>query len=632
MPVTEVAGGASSWPTNANNPTTGTITPASGELLVAIAVSGNGANAAATSVAMSGTGAMSGTWTLLGHLYLTTGPMAAIFVKDAGASPASGTATATFSSPSEGCGLQVRRFASAAPAASQTGVVVTGGSAGGGVMTLATGTSLTTGSQVVGAFADSSSSLTLTANGSTTIYNKSNGSSGDTECAFEASSLSTNGSSMTLGFTNSGSGQSTAMVLVEILPNLANSLTAGALNVSPVQLAGTLNNPVNVTAGALLVSPVQLAGTVTTADHVTAGNLGASVIQLAGTLNNPVNILSAALLASPVQLAGELGTNKAVSGNLLASAAQLAGTLTNPVNILSGSLPVTVRLGGSILSGNESLMINGQDIMSCARAFAADLSGMLAVPLVRTADIAVPGKQGLVQVARKLYDRAQIPMQIWVRGMNSDNTWPPPGHRDVQFYKNLDTLMQMFAVSGTVTLAHYLPDGTTREITGQVLQAMTPKRYAWSERSTGNLAVIIECVNPFWREPTTVTDSVTAPTTTPVTAQLAGQDGSTAPIEDAVVVFEGPCTNPRLTCGNWYVQYSDVIASGHSVSIDCGAWTVTGTGFTADYSKLVHAGLGPWITFAPAPPGSGGPSVTYAITAGGSSTCTVTAQRAFLGG
>jgi hypothetical protein len=217
MSLAESAGGAATWPTNSGVATTGTITPASNDLLAAIAVCGNGNNAAATSIAMSGTGAMNGTWTLLGHLYLTTGPMAAIFVKDAGASPSSGTATATFSSPTEGSGLQVRRFAGALPAASQTGVVVTGGSAGGGVFTLATGTGLTTGSQVVGGFADSTSSVALTANGSTTIYNQGNGSGGDTEAAIEASSLSTAGVSMTLGFTNTGA-SSTSLVLVEILP------------------------------------------------------------------------------------------------------------------------------------------------------------------------------------------------------------------------------------------------------------------------------------------------------------------------------------------------------------------------------------------------------------------------------
>jgi hypothetical protein len=276
----------------------------------------------------------------------------------------------------------------------------------------------------------------------------------------------------------------------------------------------------------------------------------------------------------------------------------------------------------------ESLTVNGQSLLPCAQAFTPDLSGLLSAPLVRTADITVPGKHGLVKVTRKLYDRAQVPLQIWVRGMNADGTYPADSARDSLFYQNLDVLMQMFAVSGTVQLVHAMPSGGVRVITGQVLQAIAPARFAWTAGRVGALGVIIECADPFWREPFLSSHIITS-TASPTTTPLSGFAGCTAPIEDAVIKFSGPCSNPVLTSGNWSLQYSDTFTGGQSVTIDCGAWTITTSGPTADYSKLVHAGIGPWFSVDPVP---GGPSATYSHGGTSLSACTITGERAFLGG
>jgi hypothetical protein len=276
----------------------------------------------------------------------------------------------------------------------------------------------------------------------------------------------------------------------------------------------------------------------------------------------------------------------------------------------------------------ESLTINGQDILTCGRTFTADLGPLVSVPPKRTANIAVPGRQGLVTVPRKVYDRTQITISVWVRGINPDGSFPS-GDRGIQFYKNIDTLLAMFA--GTVTLVHTLPDGSVRQITGEVLQAVALTRNAWSINDTSNFGVIIECASVFWREPSTTTATVTAPNASPVTTTLAGFAGCTAPVEDAVVTFTGPCVNPILTAGPWFVQYNETLTTGQSVTIDCGQWTIAVVGATLSYAALVHAGIGPWFVLPPPVAGSG-PSVTYQHNGATSSVCTVAAQRAFLGG
>ena len=214
MALTESAGGA--WVTgNATSVTTGSFTPSAGALLVALGCMGNGGNASETSQAVSGSAA--GTWTqLCGVVVLGGGPMAGVWVKDAGASPPAQTVTYTPFTGGGGLGLIVRQFTGAAPAAQQTGVTATTASAGAAAYTLGI-TPQVTGSQVVGAFGRSSNSQTLTANASTSIYSQANSPDGDTEAALEAAALSVAGTGVVLGATNAPGGAN-VLALAEIIP------------------------------------------------------------------------------------------------------------------------------------------------------------------------------------------------------------------------------------------------------------------------------------------------------------------------------------------------------------------------------------------------------------------------------
>jgi hypothetical protein len=213
--LVESAGATGTWPTNAGTVTTGSYTPVKDSLQVAIAVCGNGDNNPSTALAISDS--VSGSWTTLQTFFLTTGAMAGIFAKDAGASPAAQTVTATFTSPTEGSGLIVRQVSgNVARAAAQLGARVQSGAAGSGTYT-ASITPKYAGSLIVGGYGQSTASVTLTANAATSIYNQGNGSGGDTLAALEALAPPGPGNAVTLGFTNTGTA-SQIFVLVEIIP------------------------------------------------------------------------------------------------------------------------------------------------------------------------------------------------------------------------------------------------------------------------------------------------------------------------------------------------------------------------------------------------------------------------------
>lgn len=218
---------SSAWvPSATNVATSGSFTPTANSLLVAVVSNGNGNNATETGTTL--TDSVSGTWTRIANEVVATGPLAQVWVKDAGASPAVQSATFTCSPATLiETGIAVRQFTGAAVAASQTGVTAISGTT---PYTLAI-TPGTTGSQVVGAFGRSSTSVTLTANGSTTIYGQSIG-GGGTIAAMEANALSAAGTPITVGFTNAAGG-SNAIALAEILPAVVTAHTYGSMMAFP---------------------------------------------------------------------------------------------------------------------------------------------------------------------------------------------------------------------------------------------------------------------------------------------------------------------------------------------------------------------------------------------------------------
>jgi hypothetical protein len=217
MALTETAG-AAYVTSDTGAVTTGSYTPTSGALQVAIVGVGNGGGLTFVSATLTDTSG-SGSWTLLvSETNQTTNTgLAFVYVRDAW----SGAATVAFAvtvagGTADGVSIITRQFAGAAAAASQSGVTAIADASN----THLSITPGTTGSQCVGGFGTSSGAKTLTANATTSIYGKySAGPNGDTSACIEAASLSTGGTAISMGFTNTAA--TNAFALAEIQPGVA---------------------------------------------------------------------------------------------------------------------------------------------------------------------------------------------------------------------------------------------------------------------------------------------------------------------------------------------------------------------------------------------------------------------------
>lgn len=205
--------------------TSASFTPTSGSLLVACVGIANGNGVAGSgSSAITDTGGH--TWHLLKRQANSANATAEVWVADnASTSAITVTATSQISLQIDIC-LQVISYLGAAPFASQTGA--TAGASNAGTVAIVT---TVTGSQVVGGYGFSTTVATLTAAALTTIFGQNNGSAGDTDAAFKATSLTGTPGSTTLGCTE-GALTSQAIAFAEIVPA---SITTPAL--APPQIS-----------------------------------------------------------------------------------------------------------------------------------------------------------------------------------------------------------------------------------------------------------------------------------------------------------------------------------------------------------------------------------------------------------
>jgi hypothetical protein len=82
-------------------------------------------------------------------------------------------------------------------------------------------------------------------------------------------------------------------------------------------------------------------------------------------------------------------------------------------------------------------------------------------------------------------------------------------------------------------------------------------------------------------------------------------DGGTAPLPSLAYRVDGPAQNPTVVDevgGGWWT-YTGTLTAGQSLTVDAGAWTVTGSGgLVANPAALTYSGPG-YLTLAAPPPG-----------------------------
>lgn len=245
---------------------------------------------------------------------------------------------------------------------------------------------------------------------------------------------------------------------------------------------------------------------------------------------------------------------------------------------------------------SEILTVNGVVLNTLAKNIES-LTGRLRAPALRTQNIEVPGRHGKLRTPNKKFDENLISLPMWVAGCDDDGLIPTDSTARIEFYKRVDELTRLFkGGSQVLDMRHTLPDGTVRQIFGDTLDVFD---FTTSAAPTGKFVVNFLAFYPFWQSLAAITQELAADG---ATANFTRFAPSTAPIEAVAYKITGPWTNPVLTFadGSW-VAYDVALTTGQTVTIDSGAWTLTGGGgHTVDYSKIRHdGGDDRWATLPP---------------------------------
>lgn len=267
-----------------------------------------------------------------------------------------------------------------------------------------------------------------------------------------------------------------------------------------------------------------------------------------------------------------------------------------------------------------TMTANGYDITNLAYN-CKSLSGRWTTPPRRGKDIDVPGRHGVVRTLGKKYSSGTVILEFWVNGCLTDGTLPVDKDVFKQRSKNIDKLVRIFSAD-TVVLVHTLPDGSQRRVTGHVVDAIDLSSLAGGSRA--EFQVTLTVWSAFWEDVSTVTESKTGTGVWNVSAFT----GATAPMDDLLVKFTGPSTNPKiLSSSGVYVLYGAALTGSQSVSINCADWSMSSVGFTYSYSALQHVGDPRWFVMDPGDPI---PQVTVSQTAGSTGVFQLTGRRKYM--
>lgn len=230
------------------------------------------------------------------------------------------------------------------------------------------------------------------------------------------------------------------------------------------------------------------------------------------------------------------------------------------------------------------------------------LGAPFVTPARRGDNVVVPGKPGRFYVPKQIDQRVQT-LAMWA----IDEPVGGGTESEANMLANLDVLRGLFARAGQHTLKQQF-GSAVRTATVEVVNQVT------FEPKVGNLAYVF-MVDFLMSDPLWYAETKTAfgPTTITMASQnITVTNAGTYQSEKAIFTLAGPLSNPKLTIGSVWVQYTGAIAGGQSLVIDCGAWTALLAG--ADVSgNITHDGDLCWL---PIPVGANTLAVTTGTTGG----------------
>lgn len=163
-----------------------------------------------------------------------------------------------------------------------------------------------------------------------------------------------------------------------------------------------------------------------------------------------------------------------------------------------------------------------------------------------------------------------------------------------------DLLRAAFHPERLVRYERWSAAGVARECYGEVTGTLAPRAIG---QLAARFALEVTVPDGVWQGVADVSDSGPTPPTDGAVFTLTNLGVSTAGLDATKIEFTGPITSPRIEiptlAGEW-VQYTGTVPAGSTMTIDCAAWSVSGTaGFTPNPAAITHGGSGSFLTIPP---------------------------------
>lgn len=212
------------------------------------------------------------------------------------------------------------------------------------------------------------------------------------------------------------------------------------------------------------------------------------------------------------------------------------------------------------------------------------LSPSEVVPGRRGDNIVVPGLDGRIFRAKAM-DQRVVSLAMFVKGTSGS-----------ALEADLETLKALLGQPGQGVLSRTVPGRTAWSINAEVANVVD-----WQPTSHLSYKAVIEflCADPYWSgaQYEQIEGAAPGPITTSPHSWTIVNNG-TAINERPLIYIGGDITNPKLTCGDFWLQYTGAVVAGNTLAINC-------LNFTAEYinanvvANITHGGGVPWMRFAP---------------------------------
>lgn len=268
---------------------------------------------------------------------------------------------------------------------------------------------------------------------------------------------------------------------------------------------------------------------------------------------------------------------------------------------------------GTVLANGVNLATLGYNVSS--------RGGRMQTAARRGKNVEISSRHGAIHSLGKKFGGCTVVLPIWCVAADEDGRVPRDGTMRELVQSHVDRLLGILGAD-QVELISDMPDGSRRRITGQVLDSISPTVQAGETRI--ELPMSLTCAAAFWEDVTPVSASKTG---TGIWEVLPFQ-GANAPMDDLLIRFTGPSTNPRLTDKTGvFCEYNAALTGSQWVEINCATWSVVGGGgHTANLANVAHGGDARWFVLEPGDPI---PQVTASQTAGSTGGFALTGRRKY---